>query len=226
MRLLSVALLTALFVPLAAFAQPVRQVEVTNLPAVQEVTGAVEVTNDTANPVEVAGEVAVTNLPTPTAAVRYQLVGFTAAVFLGDTGVLGFTAACQSEFSNADVRMCTSEEVMTTTTIPSELSGQAWVRPVVVAGGDATSFAGCFVIGRISQPAIVSRLASHRCLRIDGLREWDIHHQRLFSRAARILLRPRVVAPTLPAAPHRLVRLWWDFSQEATLGRLGHPVSM
>ena len=68
MRPFSVALLTALAFPLAALANPIKQVEVTNLPAVQEVTGTVEVTNDVANPVEITGEVAVTNLPTPTAA--------------------------------------------------------------------------------------------------------------------------------------------------------------
>ena len=59
MRLLSIALLTALAFPLAAIAQTVKQVEVTNLPAVQDVDGTVEVTNDAANPVPVA----VTNLP-------------------------------------------------------------------------------------------------------------------------------------------------------------------
>ena len=56
MRLFSLGLLTALFVPLAAYAQAPKQVEVTNLPAVQEVTGTVEVTNDAANPVEVTGD--------------------------------------------------------------------------------------------------------------------------------------------------------------------------
>ena len=45
MCLFSVAFLTALVVPLAAFAQSIKQVEVINLPAVQDVSGTVEVTN-------------------------------------------------------------------------------------------------------------------------------------------------------------------------------------
>ncbi len=75
MRLPSVALLIALVVPLSATAQPVKQVEVTNFPAVQAVTGTVEVSNDAANPGRVSGEVSVTNLPTPTGATRYQFPG-------------------------------------------------------------------------------------------------------------------------------------------------------
>ncbi len=89
MRLFSLGLLTVLFVPFAAYAQAAKQVEVTNLPAVQEVTGSVEVTNDTANPVEVTGNVAVTNCPTPTGTARYQFVGFTTASFLGSRGGTG-----------------------------------------------------------------------------------------------------------------------------------------
>jgi hypothetical protein len=129
MRLFSAALLTALFVPLAAFAQSTKQVEVINLPAVQDVTGTVEVTNDAANPVEIAGEVAVTNLPTPTVAARYQLVGFTTATFLGSEGSLGFTRACDAEFSNS--RWCTSAEVLDSVNLPA-LSGDAWVRAALI----------------------------------------------------------------------------------------------
>jgi hypothetical protein len=60
---------------------------------------------------------------------RFQLIGFTSTLHLGDTGVLGFTLACQAEFPGS--RMCTSQEVMETTSLPESLAGDAWVRPVV-----------------------------------------------------------------------------------------------
>jgi hypothetical protein len=87
----TIATLTALlisFVATGAFAQSAKDVNVTNFPNPQNVAGSVEVsnlpavqdvnvTNDTANPVEVAGAVEVTNLPAPGGAARFQLVGFT-----------------------------------------------------------------------------------------------------------------------------------------------------
>jgi hypothetical protein len=64
--------------------------------------------------------------PAPT---HWQLVGFTSASFLGDQGVLGFLLHCQAEFSNS--RMCYSQEVVDTVSVPAGLTGQswAWVRP-------------------------------------------------------------------------------------------------
>jgi hypothetical protein len=85
-------------------------VQVTNLPAVQEVVGAVEVTN----------------LPAASAPARFQLVGFTSATYTGAMGgPFGVTQKCQIEFPNS--RMCSVEEVILTTTIPSGLTGTAWV---------------------------------------------------------------------------------------------------
>ena len=155
MRLISVGLLTALFVPLAALAQTVKQVEVTNLPAVQEVTGSVEVTNGLANPVEVTGDVTVTNLPTPTGAARYQFVGFTTAIFDGGQGVRTYTQSCQVDFLST-ARMCTSEEVLNTVVwpeVPGEIRG--WVRPVFQPTGalaqlDASGYAGQGTNGALS----------------------------------------------------------------------------
>jgi hypothetical protein len=63
-----------------------------------------------------------------TTPLRMQLVGFTAAGFTGDTGVLDFTLACQAEFPES--RMCNSVEVLETIRVPSSLEGHAWVRPV------------------------------------------------------------------------------------------------
>ena len=65
----------------------------------------------------------------------FQLAGFTSDTFLGDTGVLGFTQACQVEFGAA-ARMCTSVEVMETVVVPDDLvvADDAWVRPVFVPG--------------------------------------------------------------------------------------------
>jgi hypothetical protein len=65
----------------------------------------------------------------PVAQAEHELVGFTSATMTGDTGVLGFTLACQAEFGST-ARMCDSLEVMRTTNVPSGLSGTAWVRPV------------------------------------------------------------------------------------------------
>lgn len=129
MRLFSIALLIAALVPLAAQAQSIKQVEVINLPAVQDVTGTVEVTNDAANPVEIAGEVEVTNLPAASGAARFQLVGFTSETYTGAMGGnFGVTQKCQLEFPNS--RMCNEVEVSETTSIPSGLTGDAWGNPL------------------------------------------------------------------------------------------------
>ena len=135
MRLVPLALvmLAALaFQNHAAAEPPTRQVEVTNFPDPQNVTGAVEVTNDaaTAVPVEVV------NLPpAPGAQPRMQLVGFTIAALPANTGVLGFTVACQDEYPGS--RMCNSVEVMETITVPRgfTVAAGAWVRPVYMPGG-------------------------------------------------------------------------------------------
>lgn len=68
-----------------------------------------------------------------TACEPFQLVGFTTATFDGATGVLGFTQACQAEFTGS--RFCTTEEVMDTVTVPGGLVGDAWVRPVFAPTG-------------------------------------------------------------------------------------------
>ena len=67
---------------------------------------------------------------------RFQLVGFTTATFDGDEGILGFTVACQSEF--ADSRMCRSQEVLNTVSVPAGLPGKAWVRPSRLGGSGTT----------------------------------------------------------------------------------------
>jgi len=100
------------------------EVEVINFPVVQEVAGALEVTN-----LPAVQDVNVTNPPTCSVGpeARYQLVGFTSLALLGDSGVLGMTVACQQEFAGS--RMCSSVEVMETVQVPVDLAGIAWVRP-------------------------------------------------------------------------------------------------
>lgn len=73
-----------------------------------------------------------------TPSLRFQLVGFTSTLHLGDTGVLGFTLACQAEFPGS--RMCTSAEVVETTNVPATLSGEAWVRPSIKAANGGLVF--------------------------------------------------------------------------------------
>ena len=77
---------------------------------------------------QVVKPVEVVNPAMPTPPMRWQLVGFTAATYLGDMGShFGVTAKCQLEFAVS--RMCTLEEVAATTAIPAGLSGSAWVHP-------------------------------------------------------------------------------------------------
>jgi hypothetical protein len=91
----------------AASAQSIKEVEVTNLPEVQDVN--------------------VTNTPLPVTVAppaRFQLVGFTSATYNGDMGGhFGVTRKCQIEFPNS--RMCSLEEVAATTAIPDEILGGA-----------------------------------------------------------------------------------------------------
>ena len=124
MRLFSVALLTALVVPLAAFAQPVKQVEVTNLPDPQNVTGTVEVTNlpDVQDVNIVDGAASSCEVK------RIQLVGFTSTLYTGNLGgVWGSTQKCQLEFPGS--RMCTTEEAQTTVNLPASIPEFSWIDP-------------------------------------------------------------------------------------------------
>jgi hypothetical protein len=73
----------------------------------------------------------------------FQLIGFTTAS-LAATGVLALTSACQAEF--AGTRVCSSEEILKTRSVPAALSGVAWVVPVIRSDGYDVSGAG-FVSG-------------------------------------------------------------------------------
>ena len=107
----------------------IKKVEVVNLPATQEVSGAVEVTN--LPPVQ---DVFVTNPPSSEgcgAAMRFQLVGYTLAQVPGDVTRLGLNRACQAEFPES--RLCSSVEIMETVSTGAAIgliNGPAWVRAV------------------------------------------------------------------------------------------------
>ncbi len=127
MRLFLSVLVTALIVPLAAYAQAIKQVEIVNDPL------AVEIVNPTS----------------PGPPVRWQLVGFTSATYTGAMGGnFGVTRKCQLEFPNS--RMCSIEEAVATTSIPSGLSGHAWthaqgaVGVVIFAGDPVSQSNNCF----------------------------------------------------------------------------------
>ena len=60
---------------------------------------------------------------------QFQMVGFSSRTLNGNAGVFGMTAACQESFAAS--RMCTSEEVMNTVTIPDLNAQNAWVRPAI-----------------------------------------------------------------------------------------------
>lgn len=60
---------------------------------------------------------------------QFQLVGFSSQTVNGNAGVFRMTSACQQSFEAS--RMCTSEEVMNTVTIPTLTAQNAWVRPAL-----------------------------------------------------------------------------------------------
>jgi hypothetical protein len=127
MRLFLSVLVAALLVPLAAYAQAIKQVEIVNGPL------AVEVVNPAP----------------PSPPVRWQLVGFTSATYPGAMGGnFGVTRKCQLEFPNS--RMCSIEEAVATTSIPSGLSGRAWTHAqataevVIFAGAPTSQSTNCF----------------------------------------------------------------------------------
>lgn len=80
-------------------------VAVTNLPALQQVAGTVNVGN---LPVDAAGNVLVSGtLHLPSASVRF--VGYTQAIYREGTGLLELGRACDSEFTGS--RMCEGMEM-------------------------------------------------------------------------------------------------------------------
>jgi hypothetical protein len=58
---------------------------------------------------------------------RYQFVGFSLDLVTGDAGVLGMTQTCEATFASS--RMCTTQEIIETASLPELTPGDAWVRP-------------------------------------------------------------------------------------------------
>ena len=127
------ALTILALVALPAWGDPKpKSVEVVNFADPQNVVGEVEVTNlpevQDVNIVDGAGSSCEVK--------RFQLVGFTTATFLGTEGPLGFTRACDAEFPSS--RWCTSAEVLDSVNLPA-LSGEAWVRGAFVGASGSGS---------------------------------------------------------------------------------------
>ena len=142
--LYSMATLAVLFLaPFAALAKP--QVEVTNFPDPQNVTGAVDVLN-----LPAVQDVEVLNLPAvqdvnvlsaPAAACSsFQFVGFSSGLLMGSgpIGVFSATDLCKVDFDTR-ARFCSSEEVLNTVSPPAVAGGPAWVRPVFMPYGTSRS---------------------------------------------------------------------------------------
>jgi hypothetical protein len=128
MRLFLSALVTALIIPLVAYAQAPKKVEVINDPLAVEVTTPIAIIEPVAVDITEPLAVEVVNPAPPSPPVRWQLVGFTSATYTGAMGGnFGVTQKCQLEFLNS--RMCRIEEVAATTSIPSSLVGNAWANP-------------------------------------------------------------------------------------------------
>ena len=58
----------------------------------------------------------------------FEFVGVSATLVTGARGILDMSRACQEIWAQS--RMCTSEEVMSTVTMPAGHAEAAWVRPV------------------------------------------------------------------------------------------------
>jgi hypothetical protein len=121
MRLFLWAPITALIVPLAAYAEAPKPVEVI------DDRFAVEYVDSTP----------------PSPPERWQFVGFTRATYTGAMGgYLGVTQKCQREIPNS--RMCDFEEVAATTSISAPPVGEAWVHRSPITNADTNSSGGIF----------------------------------------------------------------------------------
>ena len=135
MRLFLSTLLTAMILPVAAYAQAPKQVEVINDPL------AVEVVNPAP----------------PSPLVRFQLIGFTTSTFgsfaatEGTPSMFAMIAACQPEVDPLS-RMCRVDDIQLTTAIPSglptvdERTGdrlRAWLNPDPANAGVASGTFDC-----------------------------------------------------------------------------------
>ena len=132
-----VAVLSAVLLSFAAapaFGKPPKQVEVTNFPDPQNVTGAVEVLN-----LPVVQDVNVLSAPAA-ACSSFQFVGFSSGLLMGSGPIGVFSAAdlCKADFGPR-ARFCSSEEVLNTVSPPAVSGGPAWVRPVLMPYWDATT---------------------------------------------------------------------------------------
>jgi hypothetical protein len=89
--------------------------------------------------------VEVTNLPVGESGA--QLLGFTVSAVSARTGIFPLTQACRTEFPASHV--CTSEEIVETTTTPGGASGFAWVRPVLESAyfGSTDRYSGLSING-------------------------------------------------------------------------------
>lgn len=120
-----VAMFGVTLLPMLAFGQgpPTPQVEVANFPDPQNVTGAVEVSNDGTMPVPVTAEI------------EYRYTGLSTAFVTSYVGLNGMHEACRATFGPA-ARMCTTEELFRTPDLaekPVREPGGSWVHPVIVA---------------------------------------------------------------------------------------------
>lgn len=103
-------------------AQAIKQVEVTNLPEVQEVE--------------------VVNPPTPAAQPRFQLAGFSSGTIAANVGVIAMGRVCAVDFPAS--RLCSLREVIETTSFPNELQGVGWVREEIEGTSDRSLNCGAW----------------------------------------------------------------------------------
>lgn len=97
---------------------------------------------------------------------RFQLIGFTDALTTAggvSRGLFALTDTCQSEFAG-ETRICTTEEVLDTVSIPDQVRALrdfdwAWVRPSIRAYTDAVRPLAVDVSGISGSPEHLSCLA-------------------------------------------------------------------
>ena len=142
MRLFLSILITALIIPLAAYAQAPKPVEVINDPLAVEVTTPIAIVEPVVVEITEPLEVEVVNPAPAPPPLRWQLVGFTTTEFEDFSAVAGvpslfdMIAACQAEVDPSS-RMCRVDDIQLTTVIPSGLPTvdgngnriRAWLNP-------------------------------------------------------------------------------------------------
>ena len=133
-----------------------QQVEVTNFPNPQEVVGAVEVSNLPA--------VQDVNIVSSSRTGGFDFVGFTAQHVDAVSGFFTLRGVCQAEFGSSS-RTCLASEILRGTAVPTGLIGDAWIHNDSGGGGPGLS---CSSWSFVCPVGPVAANPKHSTMRADG----------------------------------------------------------